>query len=215
MMNFIFGSGGCAREVDWLIDDIFRVAKIDYRPHFFVVEDSNPQIGKAKNVISESIFFEQYANKDIRCFIGIGNPKLKKKIHDKIHQVTKTVKFPNLIHPTACFDKRRNKIKMGLGNIICSNSVLTTDIELSDFVTLNYNCTVGHDCLIGSYTTISPGVNLSGKVEVEEAVFLGANASVIEGVKIAKGSVVGAGATVVDDLKASGTYVGTPARQIK
>jgi sugar O-acyltransferase (sialic acid O-acetyltransferase NeuD family) len=217
MRHFIFGSSGFAREVDWLINDIYRLTREDYQPHFFVSEDSDPQIGESINsikVISETEFFQKYNQDFVRCFLGIGSPRLKRKIYRKIRQANQKATFPNLIHPSASFDHRKGKVNLGIGNIICANNAITTDVTMADFVTINLNCTIGHDCFLGSFTTVSPGVNISGRVEVEEAVFIGTNASVNEGVKIAHESVIGAGATVVGDLKVSGTYVGTPAKRI-
>ena len=215
MMNFIFGSSGFAREVDWLIDEIFRFSNLDFRPHFFVTADSNAQTGQIENIISETEFFERYADKEIRCFLGIGSPMIKKKIHEKIRLSATKAEFPNLIHPSVVFDKRRGKVKMGIGNIICANNIITTDVTISDFVTLNLSCTVGHDCFIDSYTTISPGVNLSGRVDLEQGVYIGTGARIIEGLRIAQTAIVGAGATVVSDIPEAGTYVGTPAKKIK
>ena len=218
MHHFIFGSSGFAREVDWLINDIYRLTRKDYQPHFFVSDDSDPQIGQSINsikVISETEFLQKYNQGLVRCFLGIGSPLLKRKIYRKISQANQKATFPNLIHPSASFDHRQGKVALGIGNIICANNAITTDVTLADFVTINLNCTIGHDCFLDSFTTVSPGVNISGRVQVEEAVFFGTNASVNEGVKIAPESIIGAGATVVGDLKVSGTYVGTPAKRIK
>ena len=218
MQQFIFGASGFAREVDWLIDDIYRLTNEDYKPHFFVAEDSDPLIGQSINsvdVISETDFFKKHNHGLVRCYLGIGSPRLKEMIALKISQANDKAIFPNLIHPNACFDRRKGKVRLGIGNIICANNVITTDVSISDFVTLNLNCTIGHDAYIGSYTTISPGVNISGRVEVQKAVFFGTNASVTEGVKIAPETVIGAGATVVGDLLVPGTYVGTPAKRKK
>jgi len=52
-----------------------------------------------------------------------------------------------------------------------------------------------------------------GRADNEKWVWAGA--TVIEGIKIAAGCIVGAGATVVHDLTESGTYVGSPARRIR
>jgi acetyltransferase-like isoleucine patch superfamily enzyme len=45
-------------------------------------------------------------------------------------------------------------------------------------------------------------------------VFLGAGATVIDGTTIADDVTVGAGATVVSDIREPGTYVGSPARRL-
>ncbi len=217
-MNFIFGAAGFAKEVDWLIEDLFSVQSIDYRTNKFVAEDGNKLIGTTINsakVIAESDFLNKYASTENNCFIAVGNPILKEKIVQKIKSVHSKSRFPNLIHPTVSFDRRSSKLILGEGNIICSQSVLTTDIKLFNFVHVNLDCTVGHDSIIGDYTTISPGVHISGNVKISEKVFFGTGAVVLEHVKICAGAKIGAGATVINDINESGTYVGTPARKVK
>ncbi|MDU1686161.1 MAG: DapH/DapD/GlmU-related protein, partial [Clostridium perfringens] len=50
---------------------------------------------------------------------------------------------------------------------------------------------------------------------IEDDVLIGANAVILEGVKIGKGSVVAAGSVVVEDVPAGVVVAGTPAKIIK
>ena len=50
---------------------------------------------------------------------------------------------------------------------------------------------------------------------VESDVWVGANATVLAGVKLAVGSVVGAGSVLTRDTHAYGVYVGNPAKLIR
>ena len=52
-------------------------------------------------------------------------------------------------------------------------------------------------------------------VIVEDGVVIGANALVLDGCRIGEGSVVAAGAVVVDDVPAGVVVAGVPARVIK
>ncbi|MEM4313070.1 MAG: acetyltransferase [Thermoplasmata archaeon] len=217
-MNFIFGTKGFAKEVDWLLEDLFLIQKIDYRADFFVAEDGNENIGKVintKKIISESYFFDKYSNTDSNCFIAVGSPEIKATIVKKIKSLSPKSKFPNIIHPTVSFDKRKDKVILGEGNILCSKTVLTTDIKIGNFVHLNLDCTVGHDSVIGDYTTVSPGVHISGNVKISENVFIGTGAVILERINICSKVKIGAGATVISDITEPGTYVGTPARKVK
>jgi len=217
-MNVIFGSAGFAKEVDWLIEDLFIYNKVDFRIDFFIAEDDNALIGSkinSKIVLSETEFFQKYANEENNCFIAVGSPEIKKKIVNKIKLLSSKSKFPNIVHPTVSFDKRKNKVIFGEGNIICAKCVLTTDICIQNFVHLNLDCTVGHDTIIGDYTTVSPGVHISGNVKISENVFIGTGAVILERINICSGVKIGAGATVISDITEPGTYVGVPARKVK
>jgi len=50
---------------------------------------------------------------------------------------------------------------------------------------------------------------------IEDRVVIGANAVVLEGVRVGEGSVVAAGAVVVDDVPPHTVVAGVPARAIK
>jgi sugar O-acyltransferase (sialic acid O-acetyltransferase NeuD family) len=218
MLNFIFGAGGLAKEVDWLIREIYTSTRADYRALNFVSHDSDPKVGSEINgrkVLSEHEFFESYGKERVNCFLAVGEPALKERLFLKIRQSVRQPDFPNLIHPNVTYDREPGKITFGKGNIICASTVITTDVVLADFVTINLTCTVGHDCNLGRFTTLSPGVNVSGNVTLGDRVFIGTGARIIENKRVASDATIGAGSTVVHDAEIPGTYVGTPAKMIK
>lgn len=215
-MNFIFGAGGFAREVDWLIREIYADSGTDYRQNFYVCADSDDLAGsviKGVPVICEHEYFKNYSNAINNCFIAVGNPTLKRLIHNKLSVGSTAVSFPSLISPNVVLDV--NGVSIGQGSIVCSGTILTTDILVSDFVHLNINTTIGHDVKIGKYSTVSPGVHVSGRVTFGSGVFVGTGAVILESITIAPDVVVGAAAAVVKDLSEIGTYVGVPAKKIK
>ncbi len=80
---------------------------------------------------------------------------------------------------------------------------------------INTGCTIDHDCMIGNYAHISPGVNLAGGVAVGEGTHLGISSCVIPRCSIGDWSVVGAGAAVVRDIPSRCVAVGVPAKPIR
>ena len=76
-------------------------------------------------------------------------------------------------------------------------------------------CTVGHDTLIKEYCSFMPSVNISGEVEVQECVYVGTGAKIINRLQIGKNTIVGAGAVVSKSLPENCTAVGIPAKPIK
>lgn len=60
-----------------------------------------------------------------------------------------------------------------------------------------------------------PSVNISGEVEIGEAVYVGTGAKIINQLKIGDNTIIGAGAVVAKDLPANCTAVGVPAKVIK
>jgi sugar O-acyltransferase (sialic acid O-acetyltransferase NeuD family) len=215
MNAFIFGAGGFAKEVEWLISE--GEFKDSPKVLAFVAHSSDPMIGSQINgipVVTEKEYLEKWNQKELHhAYISVSDPKLKKKIVAKISN--EYTQFPSLIHPNVVMDRRNNAVSLGKGVIICAGVSLTTSISIGDFVHINLSCTIGHDCMIGDFSTISPGVSISGNVKMGQEVFLGTRACTVENIRIHNKIIIGAGTVVVKSLLEEGTYVGTPAKKIQ
>ena len=205
----IIGAGGFGREVAWLIERINKDKK-SYKLLGFVDDkiakgiqiDDYPVLG----TINELKRYE----KKINVCIAVGNAKIRKKIYEEI-KVNTNLDFPNLIDPSVIIDEKN----IGKGNIVCANNIFTIGYKMIDFCIINLACTIGHDVKMNSFITVYPGVNISGNVNIEECVELGTGASIIQGVKIGKFSIIGASACVIKDIESNVTAVGIPAKYVK
>jgi len=207
---FIFGAGGFAREVAWLVETINQ-KKIKWNILGFLDENKNNH-GKSLNgydVVGGIDFLKNYSE-NVGVVLAIGNPKSKKTVYDKIINIKK-IFFPNLIHPDVSI---HNTNKLGEGNIICKGTILTININIGDHVIINLDSTVGHDAIINSFSTVLPSVNISGGVKIKEGVMLGTNSAIIQNKTIGNWTKIGAGAIVAKDIPANCTAVGIPAKPI-
>ena len=205
----IVGTGGFAREVLTLIEDINRQCAT-YEIVGFIDDDTSMVI-HGYPVIGDD---EQVNNtkEPISVVLAVGEPHLKIKIRDKY--TNPLIKFPTVIHSSVLIGDK-NTVTIGDGCIICAGCILTTDIVIKDYVTLNLMSTVGHDTEIGNYCSFMPSVNISGEVKIEEGVYVGTGAKIINQLEIGKNTIVGAGAVVAKSLPADCTAVGVPAKPIK
>jgi carbonic anhydrase/acetyltransferase-like protein (isoleucine patch superfamily) len=73
---------------------------------------------------------------------------------------------------------------------------------------------VAHRTVLHDHVFVAPHAVICGYCEVGEYSFVGANATLKDGVKIAPDCVVGAGALVVKDTDAQKVYAGSPARAL-
>jgi len=128
-------------------------------------------------------------------------------------------------------------IFIGDGVFIGRNSILSCkngSIYLKDHVNIGFNCeimsassvTVGKKTLIAAYSYIIGGDHefslpdkavldqgrTSKGIELGEAVWLGAGVKVLDGVKIGRNTIIGAGAVVTKDIPENSTAVGNPAQ---
>jgi sugar O-acyltransferase (sialic acid O-acetyltransferase NeuD family) len=207
----IIGAGGFGREVQDLVRQINLVS-----PRWDLVgfyDDGLPEGTVVNGVpVLGSIADLNSSSEVLYLALAVGNPETKKKI---VHQLTSAkIKYATLIHPLAITgDPHWNRI--GEGSIICAGVIMTVQIQVGKHVILNLSCTVGHDSVIGDYSSFMPTVNISGEVSVGEGVFVGTGVKIINQVTIGENSTIGAGAVVTSNIPANCTAVGVPAKPIK
>jgi len=203
----IFGHGGVAREVAFLIKEINGLDPewvlrgfISERP-----ETVGTSIG-GHSIVASDAEAEAMA---VAAAIGIGWPSARQRVAARFGE-RGALSFPNLIHPSVIYDRAR--VTLGRGNIVCAGNIFTTDISVGSFNYFAPASTYGHDGKIGNWCVFSPGVNLSGGVEVGDGCLIGTGAKILQYLTIGAGATVGAGAVVTKDVEAGTTVVGVPAR---
>lgn len=203
----IIGASGFGREVAWLIENSDNWNVIGF------VDDNKNLENKSMNdyPVLGTIDFLLNVNEKTNAVVAIGNPQTRKKIVERLQSNT-NISFPNIVDKDVIIDKT---VTLGFGNIICKGNILTTNIEIGNFNHINLNCTVGHDVQFNDYITVYPGVNISGNVIINDCVEVGTGTKIIQGKKIVKETVIGAGSVVVKDIVVNGTYIGIPAKQMK
>ena len=207
----ILGAGGFARETLW----IFREAneeKNEWEVLGFIDEnrENHGKIICNLPILGGFEWFDNNNWNDLYIINSIGTPRTKKEVLDKA--IKRKLKFCSIIHPSV---RMSQYIEIGKGTIITSGNILTTQIKIGNHVILNLDCTVGHDSIIEDYSTIAPGVHISGNVHIEEGVDIGTGAVIIQGITIGAWSIIGAGAAVISDIPSNVTAVGIPAKLIK
>jgi len=204
----IYGASGFGREVAWLCETCgISVACF--------IDDDEKMHGKFFNgieVIDINEAIIKYAGNYVAA--GIGNPSVREKIIKKA--VHHGFLCRNIIHPRV---EMSGSVKKGEGVVVCAGSVLTTDIFIGNHVQINLNCTIGHDVVLGDFTTLAPGVNVSGWVHFGKRVYVGTGAVFVNGTKdkpltIGNDVIIGAGACVTNSIE-SGVWGGVPAKQLR
>lgn len=177
----------------------------------FLDDDVN-KLNKIKYVEPYRILgsIEDYKIEDNDIFVcTIAKPLIKQKVVEKL--LSKGAKFTNLIHPTALIFENT---KIGKGNIISANCVISNEVEIQNHIGINLACTIGHNVLIEDFCQLSSQCDLTGHVKLKTAVFLGSKVCIIPNVTVEENANVGAGSVVIRKVKAGQSVFGNPAKKI-
>lgn len=192
----IYGAGGFGREMAWLAEACGGAFEV-----VCFADDDLSMAGRKLNGIPV-VNFESLKEKfpSIGVVPAIGSPIVRQKVVEKLEKAG--FSSQQLIHPRT---EMSRWIEIGEGSVICAGCILTTNIRLGKHVQINLDCTVGHDVVMGDYTTLAPGVHVSGWVHFGKRVYVGTGAVFVNGTEekplvIGDDVVVGAGACVTKSV---------------
>lgn len=210
----IYGSGGFAKEVAWLVESCNSHKDHSYKVVCFV-DDNVAKQGTFIHSIPVLSLEEAYQRfPESKMVGGIGSPQARALVMQKAKQIG--FSFATIVHPNV---EKSPWIEIGDGTVICAGSILTVDIKLGEHVQINLDCTIGHDTTLDDFATLAPGVHISGWVHIGKRVYIGTGATVINGTEIEPlviedDAVIGAGACVIRPVQCGTTVVGVPAKAL-
>lgn len=205
----IFGSSGFAREILPVVhQQLARNGQV-FHEIVFVDKEARANVNGTK-VMSEADFLASHQEREF--VVAIADGEIRKAVFEK---AVASGARPLTILADSCEILDNNEI--GLGAVLCSKSLVTSNAVIGKGLHLNIYSFIAHDCVIGDWVTFAPNVSCNGNVVVEDFAYLGSGAQIRQGtpkepIVIGAGAVVGMGAVVTKNVPAGATVVGNPAR---
>ncbi|MFN7842291.1 MAG: DapH/DapD/GlmU-related protein [Pirellula sp.] len=95
----------------------------------------------------------------------------------------------SILHPTAVVSR---DAKIGKGVFVGPLAVVSTQATVEDYAIIHIHASIGHDSIVGEYTSILPGARVSGNVRIGKRVLVGSNAFLNAGISIGDDSQIDA-----------------------
>ena len=206
----IIGTGGFAREVYWhahdavgygsawdikgFLDGDMRLAEEEYQKLML------PVLGDVRSYV---------IHPDDVFLCAIGSPQVKEKLVQGIQK--RGGEFINVIHRSAIVHPT---VKIGVGNILCPLVHILDHAAVGNFVTFNGRSGVGHDAVIGDYSSLMSAVDITGYVRVGQRTFWGSGARAVPHSRIDDDATIGIASVVFRHVRAGMKVFGNPAMPI-
>ena len=200
----VYGAGGFGREVAWLVQTI-AMAGNSVDVVCFIDDDCNVHGTDLNGITILSLEQAKKLYPNACVVSGCGDPRIREIT--MTNALNQGFSFATIVHPRT---EMSDKIEMGEGTVICAGNILTTNIMLEKHVQINLDCTIGHDVIMDDYSTLAPGVHVSGYVHIGKRAYIGTGAVILNGTKdnplmIGDDVVVGAGSVSYTHLRAHET----------
>ena len=212
----IYGAGGFGREVMALVPQslasLFPNMNLSEIDLYFIDDEKNKLNIDGIDVLSRTEFLS-LKSKEIFYALAIADCNSRKRVFElmsKSHAIPITLIFDNVLI--------MKDSKIGSGCIIMPGVKISTSVTIGEFVHVNFNSYIAHDCIIENFVTVSPGVICCGNTIVKNGAFIGAGSLIKQGNHekpriIGYGSVLGIGSNLLSDLPDNEVFVGNPAEK--
>lgn len=180
----------------------------------------------------ENILLQRYKRKYAKLVVGSEKWHKNQELVSKGHSVGFQAKLRILFY-TVTLPKCGENLYVHPGTIFYypHNLYIGDNVYLNRnvFITARAKITIGDNVLIGPNTVMNSGNHLysdpktpiclqghiSKEIIIEDDVWIGANTTILCGVKIGKGSVIAAGSVVNRDVPPYSVVAGVPARKVR
>ncbi len=208
MVLAIYGAGGLGREIHELAR-IVDERESRWNKCIFIVDGDAPDTICDCKVYGYEQAKELYGN-DLEIVMGIGEPATRMTLLSKIK--ADGISTPTIIHPDVHIP---TSTIVGKGVVIQVGCYISVGVTIKDYVLLQPQCAVGHDCILEEGSVISTFDSIAGAARIGKSTYIGMSVAVKELVSIGDYSIIGMGSVVFKDVPDEVIAIGNPARVMK
>ncbi|MBR2179168.1 MAG: sugar O-acetyltransferase [Selenomonadaceae bacterium] len=165
----------------------------------------------------EALIEERMTVKDLCCQFNQTLPSRLKQRLEILRQILPNVDVEQVEILSPFMVDYGYNVQMGEGSFLNHNVYLMDCAEIK----IGKKCFIGPNC--GFYTAIHPmlieprneGLEMAKPIELADNIWIGADVTILPGVKIGEGSVIGAKSLVSKDIPAGVLAFGNPCRVVK
>ena len=156
-------------------------------------------------VIPWSLALQAFPPTEYDCFVALGYTKVnvaRKEIYEKVKKAG--YQCPSYVSSSAV---TFNDLVLGDNCLILENNTVQPFVEIGSNTTVWSGNHIGHHSIIHDHNFVSSHVVISGHCEIESNCFLGVNSTLAHKVKIASGTLLGAGVVISKNTEKNRVYV--------
>ncbi|WP_406611043.1 acetyltransferase [Agarivorans sp. JK6] len=170
-------------------------------PLIAVVSDSKPEAAAFKgldHIGNDELLVKAYAPDEIELVNGIGQMP-GNLIRNKVSKFYEKLgyQFTSVISPTAIVSP---SARLAPGIQILDGAVVHGEARIGEHSIVNTSAIIEHDCHIGASCHIAPRAVLCGGVKVANGTHVGVGATLIQQVTVSENCLIGAGAVVTKNI---------------
>ncbi|EMV5518809.1 NeuD/PglB/VioB family sugar acetyltransferase [Escherichia coli] len=203
----IYGAGGFGREMLPIIRQQVGL-KSDV---VFIVDDIKEKVVNETKVVT----FDEFCSlKDMDKYYTVAIADSKVRMEIDIKCIREGIKPISIYSQNSVI---MDDVLIGDGAILSPFTCITSNVRIGKSFHANLYSYIAHDCVIGDYVTLAPGVKCNGNVIIEDHAYVGTGAIIRPGTKtkplvIGSHSIIGMGAVVTKTVPSGKTVFGNPAK---
>lgn len=205
----VYGSGGMAREVVELIEDINRATpEWNILGYIDDTKGESDELVHGYRILGTSGWLENVKH-PVYTVLAVSNPEAKEIIYQKIRHYP--LLFPILIHPSA---RVAQSAVIGEGSVIGIDCIVSVNVHIGRHVFLNMRTVVGHDAVIRDFSSCLVNCIVAGNVTVGEKTLIGSGSIIMEKRDIGNHVRIGMGSIVSFDVEDHHVVMSRPSKSM-